>query len=166
MVYAFGAYELDTQTSELRKSGVRVKFAGQPLQVLTMLVERNGEIVTRQELKDALWKEGTFTDFDHGVDTAIERIRRTLGDSARTPMFIETLARRGYRFVAPARAVASSLPLSNRVDTPALAPPRKTRQLPRVAVLPFKTRAGDHKTASFAEELTQEITTGFRSSAT
>ena len=101
MVYAFGVFELDEQTGELRKSGITVRLAGKPRQALTLLLERHGELVTRQEIKEALWEDGTFTDFDHGVDTAIERIRRVLGDSARAPRFIETLPREGYRFLAP-----------------------------------------------------------------
>ena len=100
MTYRFGAYELDTQTGELRKSGVRLRLGGQPIEVLTLLVQRAGELVTREELKEALWKEDTFTDFDHGVNTAVQRIRRTLDDSATEPKFIETLPRRGYRFLA------------------------------------------------------------------
>ena len=106
MTYRFGPYELNTQTGELRKSGVRVRLGGQPIEVLTLLVQRAGELVTRDELKEALWKEDTFTDFDHGVNTAVQRIRRALDDSATEPKFIETLPRRGYRFVAEVEAVA------------------------------------------------------------
>ncbi len=100
MTYRFGPYELNAQTGELRKSGVRVRLGGQPIEVLTLLVQRAGDLVTRDQLKEALWKEDTFTDFDHGVNTAVQRIRRALDDSATEPKFIETLPRKGYRFVA------------------------------------------------------------------
>ena len=105
--YRFGAFELDARTGELRKSGVRIKLGGQPFKVLTLLVQRQGDLVTREELKDALWKEETFTDFDHGVNTAVQRIRRALGDSPQAPRFVETLPRKGYRFVAPVERVGA-----------------------------------------------------------
>ena len=100
MVFRFGPYDLESETGELRKSGVRIRLGGQPLEVLTLLVERNGEVVTREELKEALWKQESFTDFDHGVNTTIQRIRRALGESAQSPRFIETMPRKGYRFMA------------------------------------------------------------------
>ncbi len=107
MTYRFGPYELNARTGELRKSGVRVRLGGQPIEVLTLLVQRAGDLVTRDELKEALWKEDTFTDFDHGVNTAVQRIRRALDDSATEPKFIETLPRRGYRFVATVEETAT-----------------------------------------------------------
>ena len=100
MIYRFGPYELNARTGELRKSDVRIRLGGQPVEVLTLLVERAGDVVTREELKEALWRKETFTDFDHGVNTAVQRIRRALGDSATNPRFIETLPRKGYRFMA------------------------------------------------------------------
>jgi len=99
--YCFGVFEFDAEAGVLRKSGVRLKLGGQPGRVLALLVSRPGDLVSRAEIREALWDRSTFTDFDHGVDTAVERIRRTLGDSARNPTFIETLPRRGYRFIAP-----------------------------------------------------------------
>lgn len=110
MVYSFGAFEFDAQSGELRKSGIRVKLGGQPSRVLALLLERRGALIRRQEIKEALWDDGTFTDFDHGVDTAIERIRRALGDSARAPNYVETLPRQGYRFIAPVEALERSVP--------------------------------------------------------
>src|SRR5215831_437709 len=97
----FGAFEVDFRTEELRKSGRKIKLSGQPFQVLAMLLERAGELVTREELQKKLWPDGTFVDFDHSLNTAITKIREILGDSAERPSFIETLARRGYRFIAP-----------------------------------------------------------------
>jgi DNA-binding winged helix-turn-helix (wHTH) protein len=100
-VLRFGAFELDLRSGELRKAGVRVSLQEQPFKVLECLVERPGELVTREELRQRLWQDDTFVDFEHGVNAAVKRLRETLGDSAETPQFIETLPRRGYRFIAP-----------------------------------------------------------------
>jgi Tol biopolymer transport system component/DNA-binding winged helix-turn-helix (wHTH) protein len=97
----FGNFELDARSGELRKAGVRLGLQEQPLQVLTLLLARPGELVTREELRQRLWPADTFGDFDHGLNAVINRLRDTLGDSADTPRFIETLPRRGYRFIAP-----------------------------------------------------------------
>jgi DNA-binding winged helix-turn-helix (wHTH) protein len=97
----FGVFELDLSTGELRKSGVRLRLQGQPIQVLTVLLERAGDVVTREELRQKLWASDTFVDFDHSLNTAINKVREALGDSASSPRFVETLARRGYRFIAP-----------------------------------------------------------------
>jgi len=96
----FGTFEVDLRTGELRKTGLKVKLSGQPFQVLAILLERPGEIVTREELQKRLWPE-TFVDVDHNLNTAINKIREVLGDSAENPRFVETLSRRGYRFIAP-----------------------------------------------------------------
>src|ERR1700683_2291153 len=104
-VYRFGAFEADERTGELRKQGRRLAVQGQPLQVLLMLLRRPGDLVTRAEIQQALWPDGTFVDFDHGLNTAISKIRETLGDSAASPLFVETLAKRGYRFIAPVEVV-------------------------------------------------------------
>lgn len=103
-VVRFGVFELDRQAGELRKSGVRLKLQGQPLQVLTLLLERAGEVVTREQLQQTLWPSDTFVDFDHSLNTAINKVREALGDSASSPRYVETLARRGYRFIAPVQA--------------------------------------------------------------
>ena len=99
--YRFGFFEADAATGELRRQGLRVKLNAQPFQVLLMLLERPGELLTREEISRRLWPDGTFVDSDHGVNSAINRIREALGDTASNPRFVETLARRGYRFVAP-----------------------------------------------------------------
>jgi DNA-binding winged helix-turn-helix (wHTH) protein len=91
---------VDLQTGEVRKGGLRLKLSGQPFQVLTILLERPGKIVTREELQARLWPD-TFVDVDHNLKTAINKIREVLGDSAENPRFVETLPRRGYRFIAP-----------------------------------------------------------------
>jgi len=99
-VVRFGVFELDRQAGELRKSGVRLRLQGQPFQVLTLLLDRAGEVVTREELQQRLWPSDTFVDFDHSLNTAINKVREALGDSASSPRYVETLARRGYRFIA------------------------------------------------------------------
>jgi DNA-binding winged helix-turn-helix (wHTH) protein len=105
--YRFGAFEADTATGELRKQGIRLKLNAQPFQVLCLLLERPGELLTREEISRELWPDGTFVDYEHGVNSAINRIRDALGDTASSPRFIETLARRGYRFVAPVERISS-----------------------------------------------------------
>jgi cholera toxin transcriptional activator len=97
----FGVFELDLSAGELRKSGVKLRLQDQPFQVLTLLLERAGEVVTREELQQKLWPSDTFVDFDHSLNTAINKVREALGDSASSPRYVETLARRGYRFIYP-----------------------------------------------------------------
>ena len=89
-----------SEQGELRKRGLKVRLQDQPFQILVMLLERPGELVTRQEIHRRLWPADTFVDFDHGLNNAINRLREALGDSAETPRFIETLPRKGYRFIA------------------------------------------------------------------
>ena len=96
----FGVFDLDPRTGELRKRGVRVHLQEQPFQVLAMLVERAGDLVTRDELKQRLWSDSVFVDFEQGLNNAIAKIRMAMGDSAGSPRFVETLERRGYRFIA------------------------------------------------------------------
>ena len=100
-VARFGVFELDLSAGELRKNGARVRLQGQPFQVLALLLERAGGVVTREELRQSLWPSDTFVDFDHSLNTAINKVREALGDSASSPRYVETLARRGYRFIAP-----------------------------------------------------------------
>ena len=95
----FDTFELDLRAGELHKRGVKLRLQGQPLQVLTILLQSAGNLVTREELSSQLWPADTFVDFDHSLHNAIGRIREVLGDSAETPRYIETLPRRGYRFI-------------------------------------------------------------------
>src|SRR5207247_4242624 len=99
-VIRFGLFELDLQTSELRKQGRNIKLQDQPFQVLVLLLRHSGEVVTREELRNALWSADTFIEFDQGLNTAIKKIRLALGDAADNPRFIETIPRKGYRFIA------------------------------------------------------------------
>src|SRR5579871_1884258 len=103
-VARFGIFELDLHAGELRKNGVKLRLQGQPFQVLALLLEHAGEVVTREELQQKLWPSDTFVDFDHSLNTAINKVREALGDSASSPRYVETLARRGYRFIAPVQS--------------------------------------------------------------
>jgi cholera toxin transcriptional activator len=98
-VLRFGIFEADLDLRELRKQGRRIRLQDQPFAVLTLLLERPGVIVTREELREKLWPEDTFVDFDHSLNTAVNKVREVLGDSATNPRFVETIARRGYRFM-------------------------------------------------------------------
>jgi Tol biopolymer transport system component/DNA-binding winged helix-turn-helix (wHTH) protein len=106
-IVRFGVFELDLGTGELRKQGIKVRLQGQPLEVLKRLIENPGQLVSREELRRRVWSDDTFVDFDQGLNNSIQRIRDVLGDSAQTPRYIETIPKRGYRFVG---AVASSQP--------------------------------------------------------
>jgi DNA-binding winged helix-turn-helix (wHTH) protein len=122
--YRFGVFEADAGTGELRRQGVRLRLNAQPFQVLLMLLDRPGALVTREEISRELWPEGTFVDYDHGVNSAVNRIREALGDMAGSPRFIETLARRGYRFIAPVERIAGSeiLVAAGRPEAPPVDP--------------------------------------------
>ncbi len=120
----FGAFEVDPRAGELYREGRQVTLQEQPFQILTLLLQRPGELVTRDELSQSLWPDGTFVDFDRGLNTAVNKLRSALGDSAESPTFVQTVARRGYRFIAPVEelnaprspAVASTKP--NLVQRP------------------------------------------------
>src|ERR1700756_3082229 len=103
----FGAFEADLRTGELTKCGLRIRLQEQPFQVLAMLLEKPGELVTREELREKIWGQ-VVVDFDHGVNKAINKIREALGDSAENPRFVETVARRGYRFLADVTPIAAA----------------------------------------------------------
>jgi DNA-binding winged helix-turn-helix (wHTH) protein len=125
--YRFGIFEADAATGELRRQGLRVKLNAQPFQVLLMLLERYlerpGQSLTREEISRELWPDGTFVDYENGVNSAVNRIREALGDTAGSPRFIETLARRGYRFLAPVERIApgaDAQPLVAGSSAPAL----------------------------------------------
>lgn len=115
----FGAFEVDAKAGELRKQGLKVRLAEQPFQVLAALLERPGEVVTREDLRQRLWSGDTFVDFDHSLNNCINKLREALGDSAGNPRFIETLARRGYRFVAPVETVAEPTAVPAPIHEPA-----------------------------------------------
>ena len=116
-VIRFGVFEADTRAGELRKHGLRIKLQEQPFQVLSLLLARPAELVTREELHLKLWPADTFVDFEQGLNKAINKLREALSDDRETPRYIETLPRRGYRFIAP---VAGAPPSSEPSGSPAV----------------------------------------------
>src|SRR5436309_448778 len=117
----FGVFEIDRRTGEVRRQSVRIKLAAQPFQILSTLLDRPGELVTREELRQRLWPSDTFVDFEHSLNSAVKKLRLALGDPAEAPVFIETLPRRGYRFLQPVEAVVE--PSSTAAsDVPSTAP--------------------------------------------
>src|SRR6266403_762511 len=110
----FGGFEVDLTAGELRKNGARIRLQEQPFQVLTALLQNAGQVVTRDELREKIWPADTFVDFDHSLNTAVNKIRESLGDSAANPRFVETLARRGYRFLGDVQWQAQAVVPSGR----------------------------------------------------
>ena len=142
-VIRFGVFEADLQAGELRKHGLRIKLHGQPVETLAMLLEQPGEVVTREALRQRLWPEDTFVDFDHSLNKAVSKLREALGDSANTPRFVETIPRRGYRFIAPVEGVS-------RVT-------RKTEK--SIAVLYFENLSGAKEDEYFRDGMTEDVIT-------
>ncbi|HYH01080.1 MAG TPA: winged helix-turn-helix domain-containing protein [Terriglobales bacterium] len=136
--YAFGVYEANPASGELRKNGMKVKIQEQPFQILLMLLEHPGEVITREQLRARLWPADTFVDFDHGLNTAINKLREAVGDSASNPRFVETLARRGYRFIAPVKVLA---PPNDTVRNDVVAANGITPAKPAEAVAPSEPAA-------------------------
>jgi DNA-binding winged helix-turn-helix (wHTH) protein len=146
----FGHFELDRRSGELWKAGSRLRLQEGPLRVLQTLLERPGEIVTREELQHRLWPDDTFVDFDNGLNSAVNRLRAALGDRAEKPRFVETVGRRGYRFIASVSQTDSRLAEANR--------PRAAAALPtRLAVLPFRQLAPDPATEFLTFSLADAI---------
>src|SRR6202521_6083300 len=116
----FGAFELDSAAGELRKHGIKIRLQEQPLQILRQLLEHPGEVVTREDLQKRIWPADTFVDFDHGLYSAVQRLRDALSDTAETPRYVETLPRRGYRFIAP---VNNGKGVEAKVETPSVEAP-------------------------------------------
>jgi len=135
----FGSFEMDLRAGELRKHGVRIRLQTQPFQILGMLLERPGEVVTREELRQALWHGDTFVDFDHGLNNAINRLREALGDSAESPRFLETFPRRGYRFIAAVESIALPSPQDSKPQVEDSSPTPPAPASDEVAALPVES---------------------------
>lgn len=119
----FGTFEADVITGELRREGTKIRLQEQPFQILTVLLEHPGDLVTREELQKRLWPADTFVDFDHSLNTAVNKLREALGDAAANPRFVQTVAKRGYRFIAPVQKEASTTLISQPTATsPTLIP--------------------------------------------
>jgi TolB-like protein/Flp pilus assembly protein TadD len=142
----FESFELDVRSRELRKGKNRIRLQEQPFEILRLMLERPGDVVTREELAQRLWPKGTFVDFEHSLNAAVKRLRAALGDDADNPRFVETLPRRGYRFIA-------SLGGSQAIAIPVLTPDYKVR----LAVLPFANLSGDASQEYFSDGLTEEM---------
>jgi TolB-like protein/DNA-binding winged helix-turn-helix (wHTH) protein/lipopolysaccharide biosynthesis regulator YciM len=184
--YRFGDFTLDLQAGELRKQGVKLKIQGQPLEILAILLERRGQMVAREEFHKKLWPSDTFVDFEHGLNAAVRRLREALNDSAETPRYVETLARRGYRFIAAvegceqpqevqierrkpkyvlagmlglglAVAVLAGLALHAMRERSKVAASRS--QIQSVAVLPLANLSSDPEQEYFTDGMTEELIT-------
>jgi DNA-binding winged helix-turn-helix (wHTH) protein len=125
----FGVFEIDLESGELRKQGIKIKLHDQPFRVLAMLVERPGEVITREEFREKLWPADTYVDWDLGLNSSVMRLRAALGDSAENPRFVETLPRRGYRLIVPVETIGLAQnvspptpPAVSVSDTPIAAP--------------------------------------------
>ena len=151
-IFRFGGFELNVRSGELRKNGMKRRLQGQPLQVLAALLRHAGELVTRDELRVEIWPADTFVDFDHSLHNAIARIRETLGDSATAPRFVETLPRRGYRFIGKVERHQ----LESFVDSQAAAGTPHIRSL---AVLPLDNHSGEAGQEYFADGMTEALIT-------
>jgi TolB-like protein/tetratricopeptide (TPR) repeat protein len=150
----FGVFELDTRAGELRKRGVKLRLHGQPLQVLEILLRGAGDVVTREDLRTELWTSDTFVDFEHSLHNAIARLRDVLGDSATAPRYIQTLPRRGYKFLAPVEAIGSD---ASAGQLHAAGPdPKNIRSL---SVLPLAELSGDPAQGYFADGMTEALIT-------
>ena len=148
--FRFGRFEVDTRTHELHQDGVRRRLQEQPFALLALMLDHPGRLLTRDELRERLWPEGTFVDFEHGLNAAIRRLRLVLGDNPERPRFVETLPRRGYRFIAKVERSPSSgeyQPTSTVVNWV------------RLAVLPFWNLGDACLPESFAGGLTEELIT-------
>ena len=142
-IVRFGDFELDRHSGELRRNGTKVRLQQQPLQILQVLLEEPGRVLTREELQQRVWRSDTFVDFDHGINNAIKRLREALGDTAEQPHYIETLPRRGYRFIGTVKAPAEP----------------HDGQIRSVAVLPLENLSGDPEQEYFADGLTEALIT-------
>lgn len=153
--FRFGRFALDLRARELRKDGIRIRLQDQPFGLLVMLLQQPGEVLTREELRHQLWPDGTFVDFEHGLNATVKRLRAAIGDKADNPRFIETLHRHGYRFIAAVERIQSSA----EEQSPAAQVSEGFGAKPRLAVLPFRDLGAQDGSPYFSEGLTEEMIT-------
>jgi TolB-like protein len=139
-IVRFGTFEVNLHSRELRKHGMRIRLEVKPFQILEMLLERAGQVVTRKTLRERLWPD-TYVGYEHGLNTAVNKLRDLLGDSARSPRFVETLPRLGYRFIAPVVQPGEAAPAAKKM----------------LLVLPFENLCGGSQHEYFADGLTEEL---------
>ena len=157
-VKRFGTFEVDLRARELRKGGIRIRLQDQPFEILAVMLERPGDVVTREELRQRLWPAGTFVDFEHSLNAAVKRLRAALGDDADNPRFVETLHRRGYRFIAGVESEGQPARTLHVVRPPS-ARPAPDRAGVRLVVLPFANMSSDPAQEYFSDGLTEEMIT-------
>ncbi|MGA3301415.1 MAG: winged helix-turn-helix domain-containing protein, partial [Candidatus Acidiferrales bacterium] len=146
--FRFGVFEMDLQDRELRKRGVRLKLETKPLQILELMLERPGEIITRKQIQERLWSD-TYVLFDYSVNTAVNKLRLALGDSAENPRFIETVARRGYRFIANVERMSATASPSSATSANAT--------ISSIAVLPFQNSGEDQELEYLSDGLSEAV---------
>jgi TolB-like protein len=156
LLIRFGAFEIDLESGELRKHGFKIKLRDQSFKVLALLLERQGKVVTREELQRKLWAADTFVDFDRGLNKAINRLREALGDSADSPSFIETLPKRGYRFIAK-QLPQHFQPASEIGPALVAVPASPATPQPSIAVLPFVNMSSSNDDEYFSDGLAEEV---------
>lgn len=175
-VARFGSFEVDLRAGELRKKGVRIRLQEKPFQMLSALLEHPGELITREALRQRLWSSDTFVDFDGSLNTAVGKLREALGDSAENPRFVETVPRRGYRFIAPVEKQSSSLPAATASGSSVLSAAQPQGPLPTeaavkvarawrasgpeekaIAVLPFENFSSEDEQEYFCDGITEEL---------
>jgi cholera toxin transcriptional activator len=144
-ILRFAVFEVDVAAGELRKNGTRIRLQEQPFQILVYFLDRAGEVITREELRQELWPADTFVDFDHSLNTAVNKLREALGDSASSPRYVETLARRGYRFLPPVQAVETKSPPQDSLNpapaTVAVSPATLSTSFHRELEVPLPRRS-------------------------
>ena len=143
-VARFGVFELDLQSRELHKQGMKIRLQGQPVEILVMLLERPGEVVTREELQKKLWPADTFVDFEQGLNNAMKRLRAALDDDAESPHFIETLPRHGYRFIGSVKGAGQT------VTVEVIAGRKRWKVLVPAAVILVAAAIGERSTSARA----------------
>src|SRR5215510_209640 len=135
-ILSFGSFEVDVSSGELRRQGLKVRLQDQPFRLLVLLLDRAGDVVTREKVRETLWPADTYVDFDHSLNTAVRKLREALGDSAEAPRYVETIARRGYRFIAPVAplptvqdAHSADAAVASLLPSPAAGPSISARRL-------------------------------------